>query len=233
MKNKNRKPGIQRRDFLRTSTLIVTGVALAYGTVGVPLLKSKRLLLRPPGALEEEKFLAACIKCGQCLQVCPPQVIKLAGILHGLAIGTPYITPREGGCILDAGLPCVLACPTGALDHSLSSPKNAKMGLAVISGPETCLSVLGINDLVFKMSILEKPSDGFNETKALREILEILAKRLNPEEDAVLRSRFKWQEEIKSGNPQKLNQISPENFQWLKDFIASSDLSPNFGVPES
>ncbi|MBW1695375.1 MAG: 4Fe-4S dicluster domain-containing protein [Deltaproteobacteria bacterium] len=120
MTEKQYKKSISRRTFLKTSTLIVTGSAIAYGAVSVPLLRSDRLLLRPPGALDEDVFLASCIKCGQCLQVCPPQVVKLAGISQGFGIGTPYIVPRQGGCILCSGLPCVLACLTGALDHNLS-----------------------------------------------------------------------------------------------------------------
>jgi len=124
----NNRP-ISRRSFLKTSTLVVAGSAIAYGAVSVPLLRKDRLLLRPPGALDEDVFLASCIKCGQCLQVCPPQVIELAGISQGFGIGTPYIIPRQGGCILCSGLPCVLACPTGALAHELSLGKDAEMGL--------------------------------------------------------------------------------------------------------
>ncbi|MCP4370457.1 MAG: twin-arginine translocation signal domain-containing protein, partial [Deltaproteobacteria bacterium] len=104
MTEKQSKTAISRRKFLKASTLVVTGTAVAYGAVSVPLLRKDRLLLRPPGALEEDVLLASCIKCGQCLQVCPPQVIKLAGIGQGFGIGTPYIIPREGGCILCSGL---------------------------------------------------------------------------------------------------------------------------------
>ncbi|MBW2707616.1 MAG: 4Fe-4S binding protein [Deltaproteobacteria bacterium] len=80
MTDKQSKRPISRRKFLKASTLVVVGSAIAYGAVSVPLLRKDRVLLRPPGALDEDIFLASCIKCGQCLQVCPPQVIKLAGI---------------------------------------------------------------------------------------------------------------------------------------------------------
>jgi ferredoxin-type protein NapG len=88
---KQSKTGITRRKFLKSSTLVVTGGAIAFGAASVPLLKKDRLLLRPPGALDEDIFLASCIKCGQCLQVCPPQVIKLAGISQGFGIGTYFM----------------------------------------------------------------------------------------------------------------------------------------------
>jgi ferredoxin-type protein NapG len=181
---------ISRRKFLKTSTLVVAGSAIAYGAVSVPLLRKDRLLLRPPGALDEDIFLASCIKCGQCLQVCPPQVIKLAGISQGFGIGTPYIIPREGGCILCSGLPCVLACPTGALAHELSLGKDAEMGLAVISHPDTCLSVRGVNDLVFRLENLHKKGTFSPDQTELKDILTSLIKRLTADEKKAWQNRF-------------------------------------------
>jgi ferredoxin-type protein NapG len=134
---------IGRRKFLKWSRLAVLGGIVAGGVGAVPLLRPRAARLRPPGALPEDRFLAQCIKCGQCLQVCPPQVVVLADLSEGLGVGTPYIIARTGGCILCPGLPCVLACPTGALDHALSEGKDAEMGWAVLSKPETCLAMLG------------------------------------------------------------------------------------------
>ena len=173
---KSNRP-ISRRTFLKTSTLVVAGSAIAYGAVSVPLLRKDRLLLRPPGALDEDIFLASCIKCGQCLQVCPPQVIKLAGISQGFGIGTPYIIPREGACILCSGLPCVLACPTGALAHELSLGKDAEMGLAVISNPDTCLSIRGVNDLVYRLENLQKKKTSSPDQTELKDILASIDKK--------------------------------------------------------
>lgn len=144
-----KKKTITRRKLFKGSTLVLLGGALTLGVGGLPLLRSKEHLLRPPGAVEEDEFLASCIKCGQCLQVCPPQVIELAKIDQGFGIGTPFIVPQEGACILCKGLPCVLACPTGALDHDISEGKDADMGLAVLSSPQTCLAGKAENDLVF------------------------------------------------------------------------------------
>jgi ferredoxin-type protein NapG len=118
-------------------------VGLLAGWSAAPFLRPWSARLRPPGALDEDRFLATCIKCGQCLQVCPPQVVVLSDLEEGFGVGTPYIVPRAGGCILCAGLPCVLACPTGALEHTLTEGKDARMGLAVLSEPETCLAMLG------------------------------------------------------------------------------------------
>jgi ferredoxin-type protein NapG len=219
-KEKN-KP-VSRRTFLKTSTLVVAGTAVAYGAVSVPLLRKDRLLLRPPGALDEDVFLASCIKCGQCLQVCPPQVIKLAGISQGFGIGTPYIVPREGGCILCSGLPCVLACPTGALAHELSLGKDAEMGLAVISGPDTCLSVRGVNDLVFRLEYLNKKSTTSPDQTEFKDILTSLIKRLNQVEKKALQSRFSLPDTSDETLLSILKQFKNSDLEWIINFAKST-----------
>jgi ferredoxin-type protein NapG len=222
----NKRP-ISRRTFLKTSTLVVTGGAIAYGAVSVPLLRRDRLLLRPPGALDEDVFLASCIKCGQCLQVCPPQVIKLAGISQGFGIGTPYITPREGGCILCSGLPCVLACPTGALAHELSLGKDAEMGLAVISGPDTCLSVQGVNDLVYRLKDLHKNSTAFPDQTELKDILTSLIQRLSEEEKKEWQTRYSLPDTSDKSLITILGQIKKPDLEWIINFAKSSGQGEN------
>jgi len=216
------KTAISRRTFLKTSTLVVTGSAVAYGAVSVPLLKRDRMLLRPPGALDEDLFLASCIKCGQCLQVCPPQVITLAGISEGFGIGTPYIVPRAGGCILCSGLPCVLACPTGALSHDLSLGKDAEMGLAVITSPDTCLSVLGVNDLVYRLENFQKKGASSSDQTELKDILASLIKRLTEDEKKALRQQFSVPE-ISDETLLKLSKkLENSDLKWIISFVESS-----------
>jgi ferredoxin-type protein NapG len=217
----NKRP-ISRRNFLKTSTLVVAGSAIAYGAVSVPLLRKDRLLLRPPGALDEDVFLASCIKCGQCLQVCPPQVIELAGISQGFGIGTPYIIPREGGCILCSGLPCVLACPTGALAHELSLGKDAEMGLAVISGPDTCLSVRGVNDLVFRLENFHQKKTVSADQTELKDILASLTKRLTDDEKKAWQNRFSLPEISDKTLLTSLNQFNDSDLKWIINFAESS-----------
>jgi len=219
--NQNKRP-ISRRKFLKASTLVVTGSAIAFGAVSVPLLRKDRLLLRPPGALDEDIFLASCIKCGQCLQVCPPQVIKLAGISQGFGVGTPYIVPREGGCILCSGLPCVLACPTGALAHELSLGKDAEMGLAVISNPDTCLSVRGVNDLVYRLEILKKKRTSSPGQTELKEILVSLIKRLTEDEKKAWQNRFSLTEISDKTLSIILKKLENSDLKWIINFTGSS-----------
>ncbi len=180
-------------------------------------------MLRPPGALGEDLFLASCIKCGQCLQVCPPQIIKLAGISQGFGIGTPYITPRKGGCILCSGLPCVLACPTGSLDHNLSLGKDAEMGLAVITNPDTCLSVLGVNDLVYRLENLQNIESPAEAQFELSDILTLLITKLTEDEKKVWQNRFSLPEITDKALPIILAQLKSTDIEWLVGFVGSSD----------
>ena len=222
MTEKQSERPISRRKFLKTSTLVITGGAIACSVAGVPLLRRDGLLLRPPGALAEDHFLASCIKCGQCLQVCPPQILHLAGISRGFGIGTPYITPRDGGCLLCAGLPCVLACPTGALTHDLSLGKDAEMGLAVISHPDTCLSVLGINDLVYRLKNLQTVKASSPDQTELKEILTSLMKKLTEDEKKTWQSKFALpdvSDETLISIPKELDN---SDLKWMIKFIESS-----------
>jgi ferredoxin len=71
-------------------------------------------LLRPPGALSEERFLATCSRCAKCAEVCPAECIKLdpGGTRAG---GAAYIEVDAAACVLCTGLECMHNCPSGAL----------------------------------------------------------------------------------------------------------------------
>ncbi len=136
-----------RREFLRSSVLFV-GVTSASLLGFLPVVRGTSIRLRPPGALktpdDEREFFSACIKCGQCVQVCPVQAIKLADLDDGFGVGIPYIDPRQQACDFSCdGLLCVRACPTGALRHELESLADVRMGFAHLARPDACLAVQG------------------------------------------------------------------------------------------
>lgn len=130
-----------RREFIKFSTLGILGLALGGGIAISPYALQAEMRLRPPGAVSEKEFLALCIKCGQCLQVCPYHSIKLADMAKGHGVGTPYIDARERGCYACNAVPCVLACPSGALDHACEKPEDIKMGIAVLEFPNKCIAM--------------------------------------------------------------------------------------------
>jgi ferredoxin-type protein NapG len=136
-----------RREFLRSAVLATGAVGLSLLGL-LPALSGASLRLRPPGALkqqqDESELMAACIKCGQCVQVCPVEAIHLADLLDGVGVGVPYIDARAQACDFSCdGLQCVLACPTGALTHGINYPAEARMGFARLARPDACLAAQG------------------------------------------------------------------------------------------
>src|SRR5690606_34520826 len=85
--------------------------------------------LRPPGALSEDEFLAACVRCGLCVRACPYDTLHLATLGDEAALGTPYFIARETPCYMCADVPCAKACPTGALDRNIANIRDADMGV--------------------------------------------------------------------------------------------------------
>lgn len=134
----------KRRQFIKQATgLGVLGMAAAGGIWVAKDFKPEASRLRPPGAVEEKKYLTMCIKCGQCLQVCPYDAINLEDIDGKAGVGTAYIDPLARGCYLCEAFPCVLACPTGALDHESNVIENVHMGMAIVVNESACLALEG------------------------------------------------------------------------------------------
>lgn len=127
-----------RRQILR-GAIATIAIALLQPVVWIPVVRRFRERLRPPGAIDEHHFLAACIKCGQCVQVCPVRAIHLAGAEEGLGMGAPYIDARSQACDFSCdALSCILACPTGALSHALGSKEEVRIGVARLVRPDAC-----------------------------------------------------------------------------------------------
>ncbi len=140
-------PRPDRRRFLASIAKTACGVALIGSGLGLYARQTSALpayALRPPGAIPEHDFLGACIRCGLCVRDCPYHTLDLARLGDGVATGTPYFTARKVPCEMCDDIPCVKACPTGALDHTLSEIDKARMGLAVIVDHENCLNYQGL-----------------------------------------------------------------------------------------
>ncbi len=154
----------KRRSFLVNIAQAAAASAVAGSVVGafVEENKDKPLTLRPPGALNEEDFLKSCIRCGLCVEACKNRknkviidgkeiiTLKLGAPGDNVAIGTPYFIARTGPCFMCDDIPCMYACPTGALTPKECQNEKgevaidyAKMGVAVID-PSSCIAYWGL-----------------------------------------------------------------------------------------
>ncbi len=134
---------LDRREALAWA--LATVGALVAGSLMRRAARASPVPLRPPGALAEHDFLAACIRCFQCGSVCPNQCIRFGTLADGAVQAfTPYIEPREQACILC--MKCTQACPTDALapiaDDGESIAKTVKMGVARVN-EDLCYSYNG------------------------------------------------------------------------------------------
>ena len=107
-------PAVGRRE------LLLSGI---FGLLFFPMTRLsggvrknwQRGVIRPPGSVAEDEFLRRCIKCDQCIRVCPTNVLQPALFEAGLeGLWTPIMISKMGWCELNCTL-CSQVCPTGAI----------------------------------------------------------------------------------------------------------------------
>ncbi|MCS7280200.1 MAG: 4Fe-4S binding protein [Desulfobacterota bacterium] len=106
-------------------------------------------LIRPPGSLPESEFLKRCIRCGQCMKVCPTGGLQPSFWESGLlGLWTPILIPKIGYCEFRCTM-CGKVCPTGAI-RNLSPEEKAKVkiGLAFIDKSRCLPYAFGISCIV-------------------------------------------------------------------------------------
>lgn len=162
-KTQSKSAGISRR------SLVVGGVgAVAVFALGgaVRATAGEALLTRPPGIIDEEHFIATCIRCDRCRTACPKDIVVTCSLEDGIInMRTPkldfygdsksYRRP-EGkdqeairadpypNLLVTAGKGycnfcrlCIDNCPTGALQAF--DPETQWLGEAVID-PYLCIA---------------------------------------------------------------------------------------------
>ncbi|TCP94870.1 periplasmic nitrate reductase subunit NapG [Cricetibacter osteomyelitidis] len=138
----------ERRKFFKDAARTTGGLAglgLLLALQQEQSLAREGVALRPPFAIPDEKqFSAACIRCGQCVQACPYDMLHLASLLSPMEAGTPYFIARDKPCEMCPDIPCAKACPTGALDSTQDDINDSRMGLSVLLDHETCLNWQGL-----------------------------------------------------------------------------------------
>lgn len=99
--------------------------------------------LRPPGAVPEAAFQAACIRCGSCSRICPTSIIQTSlrpADPTGLCTPT-LVFSNHNYCLQDCNL-CGQVCPTAVIRPLPLKLKNeSPIGLASIHLPRCYLTL--------------------------------------------------------------------------------------------
>jgi polyferredoxin len=119
-----------RRQLLASLATSVSGLALLRTS---PIARREHpYAVRPPGA-RENGLLAKCIRCGECMRVCPTSGLQPSLSESGLeGLWTPVLVPRLGYCDYSCHA-CGQVCPSGAIPLlTLEEKRRTAIGLAYI-----------------------------------------------------------------------------------------------------
>jgi len=110
----------------RRRTLQALGIGAAFAVLGKTnaaaktskngrTLVSSATLIRPPGSVAEDEFTDRCVRCSECMKVCPTGGLQPALTEAGIAgLWTPVLVPRLGECAQNCNL-CSQVCPSDAI----------------------------------------------------------------------------------------------------------------------
>lgn len=129
---------LNRRRVFQAAGLGVLVAALGRTNVAAKTIRgtvkaSSELLVRPPGALPEDEFVDRCIRCSECMKVCPTNGLQPALAEAGFeGIWTPVLVPRIGECTRQCNL-CSQVCSSQAIQpFEIAEKTHIYIGTAVI-----------------------------------------------------------------------------------------------------
>lgn len=165
---------MKRRALLRYGLEVAGVTALGVGAVESGALAGRdRPLVHPPGAPAEDAFLGNCIKCGRCIQACPPNALGFADLGDGLRrSGSPTLVADHAGCIAweEPCLACIDACPTEALAEietdERGRPTEAVIGRAQIDASR-CINCGNCDPVCPTDAVLEHDKSAGRDTFAV------------------------------------------------------------------
>jgi formate hydrogenlyase subunit 6/NADH:ubiquinone oxidoreductase subunit I len=121
-------------------------LAVLARRVGAARYRNSDTLLRPPGAVPEDRFAGLCIRCNNCVHACPSKIIHPdTGQEGGLAgFAAPVVKfDRDYEYCLETCNACTQVCPTGALAAlGLDAKNKYVIGEALVDN-NVCLTALG------------------------------------------------------------------------------------------
>jgi len=122
---------LSRRHLIQTIAAGATGIVLLRTDLRLRTKNSR--LIRPPGVIDEQAFLSQCLRCSECLKVCPTNGLQAAQGEAGLeGWWTPLLMPGIGHCDYGCNA-CGQVCPSGAIPSlTLEQKRRAVIGTAVV-----------------------------------------------------------------------------------------------------
>jgi polyferredoxin len=128
-------PEVPRRRWVFASLLGVLTFPFLRYSKAVNKRSFNHKAIRPPGTVAEPEFLERCIKCDQCINVCPTNVLQPSTLAEGGLEGlwTPVMDFKTGFCQLNCTL-CSEVCPTGAI-QKISLAEKLGLGEHKEKGP--------------------------------------------------------------------------------------------------
>ena len=121
-------------------------LALLARRAGAARFRKSDTLLRPPGAVPEDRFAGLCIRCNNCVHACPTKIIHPdTGHEGGLAgFAAPVVKfDRDYKYCLETCNACTEVCPTGALTALPLAQKNKYIIGEALVDNNICLTALG------------------------------------------------------------------------------------------
>jgi ferredoxin len=145
------KDSVPSRNFSAARRVFFAGgagvlLALWARRTGAARYRASDTLLRPPGAVPEDRFAGLCIRCNNCVHSCPTKIIHPdTGHEGGLAgFGAPIVRfDRDYKYCLETCNACTQVCPTGALAVLPLAQKNKYVIGEALVDNNVCLTTLG------------------------------------------------------------------------------------------
>ena len=122
---------VQLHDTSRRWLLYSMGAAILVAALSrfIPnVARASQRLVRPPGSSEESLY-NQCIRCSECMRICPTGVIQPSHVGGQVKLWAPVLMTRLGYCDYSCNS-CGIICPTGAI-HNLPLEDKRKTAIGV------------------------------------------------------------------------------------------------------
>ena len=136
------RPDPDDRPKLTRRTVLAAGLGALWGAFAWRQSRdASAAVVRPPGALHDPQFSAMCLRCGNCMRVCPTNIIRPDLGAQGVAGFLAPVVQFESSYCMEDCRRCTQVCPSRAIRPlTLEEKRHTAMGIAKVSMPQCLLS---------------------------------------------------------------------------------------------